>query len=102
IVSTQYSDLIYNGLWFSTFHQDLTAYVLSSQRFVTGTIRLRLFKSNCSVVGRKSPFSLYTHSLATYDKGDTFDHDAATGFINIFGLATKTQAQVQKNAAKGT
>ncbi|MCP5007003.1 MAG: argininosuccinate synthase, partial [Planctomycetes bacterium] len=47
IVSTQYSDLIYNGLWFSTFHQDLTAYVLSSQRFVTGTIRLRLFKSNC-------------------------------------------------------
>ncbi len=101
LVSTQYSDMVYSGLWFSTFHQDLTAYVLSSQRFVTGTIRLRLFKSNCTVVGRKSPFSLYTHSLATYDEGDTFEHDAATGFIKIFGLATKTQAQLQQKAAKG-
>ncbi|GJQ58354.1 MAG: argininosuccinate synthase [Candidatus Scalindua sp. AMX11] len=101
LVSTQYSDIVYSGLWFSTFQQDLTAYVLSTQRFVTGTVRLRLFKSNGTVVGRKSPFSLYTHSLATYDKGDTFEHDAATGFIKIFGLATKTQAQVQQNAAKG-
>ncbi|MDR4498837.1 MAG: argininosuccinate synthase [Candidatus Scalindua sp.] len=100
LVSTQYADMVYSGLWFSTFHQDLTAYVLSSQRFVTGTIRLKLFKSNCTVVGRKSPFSLYTHSLATYDEGDTFEHGAATGFIKIFGLATKTQAQVQKNAFK--
>ena len=100
LVSTQYADMVYSGLWFSTFHQDLTAYVQSSQRFVTGTIRLKLFKSNCTVVGRKSPFSLYTHSLATYDEGDTFEHDAATGFIKIFGLATKTQAQVQKNISK--
>ncbi|MFV1976775.1 MAG: argininosuccinate synthase [Candidatus Scalindua sp.] len=100
IVSTQYSDMVYNGLWFSTFHQDLAAYILSNQRFVVGTVRLKLFKGNCVVVGRKSPLSLYDHSLATYDAGDTFEHNAALGFIKIFGLATKTQAQIQLKALK--
>ena len=98
VVSNHYSDIVYNGLWFSTFHQDLVAYVLSNQRFVTGTIRVKLLKGTCSVVGRKSPLSLYNHSLATYDKGDTFEHDAATGFIKIYGLPTKTQAQIQLKA----
>ncbi len=100
MVSTQYSDMVYNGLWYSTFHQDLAAYILSNQRFVAGTVRLKLFKGSCTVVGRKSPLSLYDHSLATYDAGDTFEHNAALGFIKIFGLATKTQAQVQLKALK--
>jgi argininosuccinate synthase len=100
VVSNHYSDIVYNGLWFSTFHQDLVAYVLSNQRFVAGTIRVKLHKGTCSVVGRKSPLSLYNHSLATYDKGDTFEHDAATGFIKIYGLPTKTQAQIQLKALK--
>ncbi|MEE8190418.1 MAG: argininosuccinate synthase [Candidatus Scalindua sediminis] len=100
LVSNHYSDIVYNGLWFSTFHQDLVAYVLSNQRFVTGTIRVKLLKGTCSVVGRKSPLSLYNHSLATYDKGDTFEHDAATGFIKIYGLPTRTQAQIQLKALK--
>jgi argininosuccinate synthase len=100
VVSNHYSDIVYNGLWFSTFHQDLVAYVLSNQRFVAGTIRVKLLKGTCSVVGRKSPLSLYNHSLATYDKGDTFEHDAATGFIKIYGLPTKTQAQIQLKALK--
>ena len=100
VVSNHYSDIVYNGLWFSTFHQDLVAYVLSNQRFVTGTIRVKLLKGTCSVVGRKSPLSLYNHSLATYDKGDTFEHDAAIGFIKIYGLPTKTQAQIQLKALK--
>lgn len=100
VVSNHYSDIVYNGLWFSTFHQDLVAYVLSNQRFVTGTIRVKLLKGTCSVVGRKSPLSLYNHSLATYDKGDTFEHDAATGFIKIYGLPTRTQAQIQLKALK--
>ncbi|OHB86992.1 MAG: argininosuccinate synthase, partial [Planctomycetes bacterium RIFCSPHIGHO2_02_FULL_38_41] len=59
-VSTQYADLIYNGLWFSAFHQDLVAYVTSSQRIMNGTIRVRLSKGTCTVVGRKSPLSLYS------------------------------------------
>jgi len=94
-VATEYADLIYNGLWFTPQHRDLAAYVRSSQRFVTGTIRLKLFKGNCTVVGRQSPFSLYSHGLATYDKGDQFDQSAAPGFIHIWGLPVITQAQVQ-------
>lgn len=97
-VSTQYADLIYNGLWFSALHQDLVAYVLSSQRFVTGTARVRLHKGSCTVVGRRSPVSLYSHALATYDGADAFDHNAAVGFIKIYGLPSKTQAQTQMKA----
>ncbi len=94
-MTQDYADLIYNGLWFTSFHQDLAAYVKSSQRFVTGTVRLKLFKGSCSVVGRKSPFSLYNYGLATYDKGDVFDQSASPGFIHIWGLPVRTQAQVQ-------
>ena len=94
-VAVEYADLIYNGLWFSVLHQDLAAYVKSSQRFVTGTVRLKLFKGNCRVVGRKSPSSLYSFGLATYDKGDQFDQSASPGFIHIWGLPVRTQAQVQ-------
>ena len=94
-VAIEYADLIYNGLWFITLHQDLAAYVKSSQRFVTGTVRLKLFKGNCTVVGRKSPYSLYDFGLATYDKGDLFDQSASPGFIHIWGLPVRTQAQVQ-------
>ncbi len=94
-VSSEYADLIYNGLWFSSLNQDLSGYIISSQRFVTGTVRLKLFKATSSVVGRKSPSSLYDLGLATYAKGDQFDQSAATGFIHLWGLPGKTQAQVQ-------
>ena len=94
-VAQECADLIYNGLWFSSLNRDLAAYVLSSQRYVTGTVRLRLFKGNSSVVGRKSPKSLYSLGLATYDKGDEFDQSAAEGFIHLWGLPVRTQAQVQ-------
>ena len=94
-VAMEYADLIYNGLWFTSLHQDLAAYVRSSQHFVTGAVRLKLFKGSSSVVGRKSPFSLYNYGLATYDKGDIFDQSASPGFIHIWGLSVRTQAQVQ-------
>ncbi len=94
-VAVEYADLIYNGLWFTLLHQDLAAYVKSSQRFVTGTVRLKLFMGNSSVVGRKSPVSLYNYGLATYDKGDEFDQSASPGFIHIWGLPVRTQTQVQ-------
>ncbi|GAH48155.1 unnamed protein product, partial [marine sediment metagenome] len=94
-VAQEYADLVYNGLWFSALRQDLAAYIQSSQRFVTGTVRLKLFKGGCRVVGRKSPFSLYSYGLATYDKGDEFDQSAAPGFIHIWGLPVRTQAQAQ-------
>ena len=94
-VAMEYADLIYNGLWFTSLHQDLAAYVQSTQRFVTGTVRMKLFKGSSSVVGRKSPKSLYSFGLATYDKGDQFDQSASPGFIHIWGLPVRTQAQVQ-------
>ncbi len=94
-VAVEYAELIYNGLWFSQLNRDLSAYILSSQRYVTGTVRLKLFKGHSTVVGRKAPYSLYNLSMATYDKGDTFNQKAAEGFIQLWGLPLKTQAQVQ-------
>jgi argininosuccinate synthase len=94
-VARQLAALIYNGLWFSAHHQDLAAYVASSQRFVSGTVQVRLFKGGFRVTGRKSPHSLYSPSLATYDKGDTFSHEAAVGFIELWGLPLRTQAAAQ-------
>jgi argininosuccinate synthase len=69
--------------------------VRSTQRYVTGTVRLKLHKGTCGVVGRKSAHSLYRHSLATYDKGDQFDQGASVGFIHIWGLPVKVQAEAQ-------
>ncbi|MFC1970060.1 argininosuccinate synthase [Chloroflexota bacterium] len=94
-VAAEYADLIYNGLWFTAMRQDLAAYVESTQRYVTGTVRAKLFRANCQIVGRKSPYSLYDYSLATYDKGDAFDQSASPGFIHIWGLPVRTQAKVQ-------
>jgi len=100
IVSAEYSDLVYNGLWFTSYREDLAAYVESSQRFVTGAVRLKLQKGSCTVVGRKSPYSLYRYDLATYDKGDVFDQSAAVGFIHLWGLPARTQARMQGKKKK--
>jgi argininosuccinate synthase len=97
-LSAEYADMVYNGLWFSAHRRDLDAYVSSTQTHVTGAVRMRLYKGTCTVVGRKSDLSLYRHELATYDAGDTFDHQASVGFIELFGLPTRTQAQVQGKA----
>jgi argininosuccinate synthase len=94
-VSQAYADLIYNGLWFSALHQDLMAFVVSNQQYVSGTLRVKMFKGHCQVVGRKSDFSLYRHELATYEKGDQYDATAAQGFIKIHGLMQTTQAKHQ-------
>jgi argininosuccinate synthase len=94
-VAMEYADLIYNGLWFGSLRDDLKAYVDSTQRYVTGSVRVKLFKGNCTVVGRKSPYSLYSLKLATYDKGDVFDQKASPGFIHLWGLPVRTQAQAQ-------
>ena len=95
IVAGEYARLIYNGQWYSALHQDLASYVQSTQRFVSGVVRMKLSRGQCSVAGRKSDHSLYNHSLATYDSGDQFDHNAALGFIKLWGLPLSTQAQAQ-------
>ena len=95
-LARSYADLVYDGLWFSATRDALDAFVASVQRHVTGTVRLKLSKGDCRVVGRKSPMSLYNLALATYDEGDQFDHEAAEGFIKIFGLPLENAAIVQR------
>ena len=91
-VADELAQLTYDGLWFSALHRDLRGYVASSQRVVSGEVRMRLDHGNAIVAGRRSPLSLYEKNLATYDKGDAFDHKAAVGFIEIFGLPLRTEA----------
>ena len=95
IVAQQYADIVYNGLWFTKHREDLDAYVDSTQQFVTGTVRVRLHKGTCAVVGRQSPHALYDYALSTYDEADQFDHQASVGFIKVFGLPVRTQARRQ-------
>jgi argininosuccinate synthase len=95
----EYARLIYNGQWYTALHADLMAFISSSQRFVSGDVRVKLHRGQVMVVGRRSPHSLYQHALATYDRGDQFDHNAALGFIKLWGLPVKTQAQTQLLAA---
>jgi len=95
-ISHEYSRLVYNGLWFSPLREALDAFVNVSQQSVTGTARVKLYKGNCDVVGAKSPYSLYDHAMATYDAGDMFDHSAAKGFIELWGLPLKIKAAREK------
>ena len=94
-IAQEYSDVIYNGLWYTAHRADLDAYVQSTQRHVTGEVRLRLHKGSCTVAGRQAPRALYNYGLATYDRQDQFDHAAAAGFIGIYGLPVRTQNQAQ-------
>jgi argininosuccinate synthase len=92
LVADELARLTYDGLWFSALHRDLRGYVASSQRVVSGDARIRLDHGSAIVVGRRSPLSLYDKSLATYEEGDAFDHAAAVGFIEIFGLPLRVEA----------
>jgi len=86
MISLKYSDLVYNGLWYSELKRALDGFVESTQRHVTGSIKLRLSKGNCVAVGRKSPHSLYKKELSTYGKEDKFDQKLAEGFIKLWGM----------------
>jgi len=89
IISLKYAELVYNGLWFSPLKQAIDGFVKSTQKHVTGSIRLKLFKGSCVAVGRKSPHSLYKKELSTYGKEDKFDQSLAEGFIKIWGMPYK-------------
>ena len=87
------SQLIYNGLWFSPLKAALDAFIQKTQERVSGTVRVKLFKGNATIVGRKSDNSLYSLDLATYGADDQFDHKAAEGFIYVWGLPTRIWSQ---------
>jgi argininosuccinate synthase len=95
-IEQKFSELVYNGLWFGGLREPINAFIDSTQEYVTGTVRVKLFKGSVTVVGRKSPYSLYDTGLSTYAKGDSFDHTSAVGFIYCWGLPDKTAARAHK------
>ncbi|MGD0882886.1 MAG: argininosuccinate synthase [Acidimicrobiales bacterium] len=97
----RWSELVYDGMWFSPLKQALDAFFVESQRHVTGEVRLRLDQGRCWVVGRRSPVSLYDHGLATYDASDTFRHQDAEGFVRLWGLGLATWSAVQEGRGGG-
>jgi argininosuccinate synthase len=99
-VATEMSHLIYDGRMFSGHFRDLSYYVASTQRHVTGTVRMRLLKGQAVAVGRRSPHSLYDFGLATYETGDQFDHQAAEAFIKLYSQGLRTQARIQLGAGE--
>ena len=94
-IEPRYAELIYDGLWFSPLKQALDAFMVESQRYVTGDVRLHLSPGSCQVTGRRSPHSLYDYGLATYDAADSFRHEDSAGFVRLWGLSVETWAGVQ-------
>jgi argininosuccinate synthase len=99
LVSVKYAELIYNGQWFHPLREALDSFIDYTQQLVTGTVRLKLYKGHCMVVGRKSEFSLYNSRLATFEKDQAaYSQKDAEGFINLFGLPLKEFAILHKKA----
>lgn len=95
MIEQQLSNIIYNALWFNPLTDALIAFLKETQKYVNGIVRVKLLKGNVIVEGRKSENSLYSENLATYTSADTFDQDAAVGFIKLWGLPSKVHAEVQ-------
>ena len=93
-VEQRYAELAYEGLWFTPLKTALDAFIAETQKTVTGSVRLKLYKGNATVVGRTAPNALYSKDLATYDPGSTFDEAAAAGFIALWGLSARQWASV--------
>ena len=96
LLEDRWADLVYEGLWFSPLREALDAFADASQQHVTGEVRLRLGPGSCSATGRRSERSLYDHSLATYDEGDSFEQADAAGFVRLWGLPSKRWSEVNR------
>ena len=99
-VEQRWTELVYDGLWFSPLKRALDEFVRSSQQHVSGDIRLTLHHGTCTVTGRRSDASLYDFDLATYDAGDTFDQSLAKGFVELWGLPSKIAAKRDQRLQK--
>ena len=100
VVAHRYAELVYNGQWYTPLKAALDAFVDVTQRTVTGDVRLKLYKGNCTVVGRRSPHSLYREDFATFGEEDVYDQKDAVGFINLFGLPLKVRALIEGAASE--
>jgi argininosuccinate synthase len=99
-VGLKYAELVYFGLWFTPLREALDAFVASTQKTVTGSVTLSLYKGNISVVSRKSEFSLYRTDLSSFTMGDSYDQKDAAGFIRILGLPSRSRAQLQQEVTR--
>ena len=95
MLAPKYAELVYYGAWFTPLREALDAFVETTQKNVTGTVRLKLYKGNTIIAGRKSPYSLYREDLATFGEEDVYDQADAKGFINLFGLPLKVRSLVK-------
>lgn len=95
LVAQKYAELVYSGLWFSPLKEALDQFVDSTQRFVTGKVRVQLYKGNCQIVGRESQYALYNYALSTYDRNDIFDHQAGKGFTHITALPLRVLSKAR-------
>ena len=98
VLAQRYAELVYDGVWFHPLREALDAFVNVTQKTVTGTVRMKLYKGNCIPAGTKSPFSLYNEDLATFSADEVYNQKDAEGFINLFGLPLKVQALMKKQA----
>lgn len=96
-LEVKFGELAYEGYWFSPLRDAINSFMDTTQEYVSGTVKVRFFKGQAVVRGLRSPNSIYSHGLATYSEGDIFDHDAAVGFIKIWGLPIKTWRQVHES-----
>ena len=96
LIAHRYAELVYDGVWFSQLREALDAFVDSTQRTVTGTVKLKLYKGNIMSAGAKSPYSLYHQEYVTFEEDDVYNQADGTGFINLFGLPLKVRALMQK------
>jgi len=102
MLAPRYAQLVYNGAWYTPVREALDAFVTVTQKLVTGTVRLKLYKGNIISAGRKSPYSLYREDFATFSEEDVYDQKDAKGFINLFGLPLTVRALVQQEWDKQT
>jgi argininosuccinate synthase len=96
LVAQRYAELVYYGQWFTPLKEALDAFINKTQEPVTGSVRIKLYKGNCTIVGRRSPNSLYQPELATFEKEEIYNQKDAEGFINLFGLPIKSQAKLRR------
>jgi len=99
-ISQDFATLIYDGVWFGPLREALQAFVEQTQEQVTGDVRVRISAGLSRVTGRRSPYSLYDDGLATYSEGDTFDHEAAAGFLKLYGLNYRTWGRVRRRGGQ--
>lgn len=97
-IALKYAEIVYDGVWYSPLREALDAFVNVTQKNVTGTVRLKLYKGNCTLAGVKSPYSLYNEAFATFGEDGVYDQKDAGGFINLFGLPLKVRALMEKQS----